>query len=321
MSKSKKLDDALYQFADDGSDRKDAILKNVMQKINLPIKPKIRYRKHIIAAVSLCLVIVVIGNFNVIASSINKVISTLFPAENIMINEINTNYLRELIDARLSEGKGMADTADVADDGSLEYQILFKPVETPCYVYLHYYRGYLKTITLDKQTKNIEEVEDWLRNNAGIVARVAETPEEAAQFFENGSSVTIILEQLRTVMGGDCMIPDYLPDGKSGNTVQYNKDMSRVNITYFYKGSADFDTSGEINNYIVVDITKADTIYSENLIANLTVTQTIKTEHINGYDVYISDAYYVWKNNGFVYVLYSACTTHDENMKIIENMK
>ena len=320
MSKKiKNLDEALYQFPSDGSESKEKILNDIMQRANSPIPRKFLYRKHIMAAVSLCLVIVVIGNFNVIASSINKIINIFWIDENIIMNEVRTNRLNDFIDARISAGLPSVNGVDAVDDGSMEYQILLKPVQTPCYVYLHYYRGYIKALMLDEQTDNIDEVNEWLTNNGGIVAMAAETPEEAAQLL-SGSSVSVVPKKIREGMG--CKLPDYLPDGrKSGNVIQYNENLSTVNITYFYEGKAGFDTRGEIDNYIALGITDTTTKFSKNLIANLAVTKPIETERINGHEVYISDAYYVWENNGFVYVLYSTFTTHEENIKIIENMR
>ena len=318
---SKKLDDALYQFTDDGADSKEKILNNILQKANSPVKSKIRYGKYATAAVSLCLIIVISTNFNVIADSINNIIRTLFPSETIMMNEINANSLQELIDARISE------TDDVPDKNSIEYQLVydFEPAETPCYVYLFYYRGYLKAIVLDQRTKNIKEVEEWLKNNGGIVARAASTPEEAAQILDGNGSVSITPEKLRIAMGDGFMLPGYFPDGRrGGNVIQYDEDIGTVNITYFYEESVDFypeQTGGITPNYISLGITNAAAEFGKNLTANLAVTKNIEMSKINGYDVYTSDGYYVWEHKGFVYVLYSTNISHEEMMKIIENMK
>lgn len=322
---SKKLDDALYEFSGDGSESKEKIFSNISQKVNSPVTSKYRYRKHIAAAVSLCLIITIIGSFNVIASSINKIINTFFPTESVMMNEIGENTLQDIIDARISANHNMVDTEDVEDDGSLVYQILYKPVETPCYVYLHYYRGYLKTLTLDKNTKNIKEIEEWLKNNGGIIARVAGTPKEAAKLFEGNGAVSITPEKIREVMGDDCMLPDYLPDGKNnGNVIQYNEDFSTVNITYFCKGTVDFypdSKKGKTPNYITLGIADINNKFGKNLTANLAVSKNIEISEINGWDVYISDGYYVWQTDGFAYVLYTTSSTHEEIIKIIENMK
>ena len=314
---NKKLDEDLYKFAGDGADKKDEIFNNIMQKVNSTFKPKIRlqYKKYVTAAVAACLLIAIIGNFNVIADSINKLVNTFFPAENIMMNELNENTLQEIIDARIAAD---IDFEDIEDDGSIVYQILYKEVETPCYVYLHYYRGYLKALILDKKTKNIKEVEEWLRNYGGIVAKVAETPKEAEKFFEEiGNAVSIRPAEIKQAMGDGCMMPVYLPDGRNGNIVQYNENISNVNITYFYPGKTDIGG----NNYVALGIADTNNQFGKNIIANLAVSKNIKIIQINGWDVYISDGYYVWKTDGFAYVLYSTCTTHEENIKIIENMQ
>ena len=314
---SNKLEDALYRFSDDGVDRKEEVFKNIIQKTNLPVKPKIRYGRYVAAAVSLCFIIGLIGgNFNAVASSINQIINTIWPDKAIMMNEIGNNRLRDIIDMRIS---GSADT--VSED-SLEYQILYKPVQTPCYIYLFYYRGYLKSIILDEQTDNLDEINEWLENNAGIVALAADTPEEAARFLESGEVTRIKPSDIKTVMGDVCMLPVYLPDGRSpGNIIQYHKNFSTVSMTYFYKGKADFDTSGKLENYITIEIINLDTEFGKNLSSNLAVTKNIEICEVNGWDVYFSDGYYVWKTNGFIYVLYSISTMHEENIKIIKNME
>ena len=321
---SKKLDEALYQFANDGTESKEKVLNHVMQKINSPVKPKIKYGKYVTVAISLCLIITISANFNVIADSISNILNTLFPAENIMMNEIHTNRFEELLDASLYSARE-AGTAIVLDEDSIEYQLVYgplEPVETPCYVYLFYYRGYLKAIVLDEKTDNIKEIEEWLRINGGIVAKAANTPEEAAKILDSGGSVRITLAKIREVMGDDCMLPVYLPDGrKSGNIIQYNENIGTVNITYFYEGKADFDLNGQLENYIALGITNTVGEFGKNLTANLTVTKNIEVSQINGYDVYISDGYYVWEYKGFVYVLYTTFATHEENVKLIENMK
>jgi hypothetical protein len=92
-------------------------------------------------------------------------------------------------------------------------------------------------------------------------------------------------------------------------------------MTYFYKGKAYFDTSGELENYITIGIINLETEFGKNLSSNLTVTKNIEICEVNGWNVYFSDGYYVWKANGFIYVLYSISTTHEENIKIIENME
>lgn len=74
---SKKLEDALYRFSDDGVDRKEEVFKNIIQKTNSTVKPKIRYGRYVAAAVSLCFIIGLIGgNFNAVAS-----LSILHPNE------------------------------------------------------------------------------------------------------------------------------------------------------------------------------------------------------------------------------------------------
>lgn len=308
-----RLDEDLYNFADNGTDKKDEILRTIMRKT--PVRPKIRYGKYVAAAISACLIIAVIGNFNVIANSISNIINTLWPAESIMMNELGTNTLQELIDARIAAN---INPADIEDDGSIVYQILYKPVETPCYVYAFYYRGHLTCLVLDKNTKNINEVEEWLRNNGGIVAKLAETPKEAAKLFEEGGSTKIIpSSEIKQVMGNGCMLPGYLPEGEDNSIAQYNENISYVNIKYLYEVVTDITT----NKFISLTITNTNNKLGSSLIANLAVTKNIEITQINGWDVYISDSYYVWKADGFVYVLYLNNFPHEEGLKIIENMR
>lgn len=313
---NEKLAHDLYLFADNGQDRKDEVFKNVIQKIDTPVKFKLK--RLIPAAISLCLIIALICNFNIIARSISNIIGT------IMMNEIEYNNLQELLDLSLYTAQ-ISGTAIVLDENSIEYQIVYgtlESVEKPCYIYMFYYRGYLKWLIFDEDTKNIDEIEEWLRTNGGIVARAASVPEEAAVILSNSGSVRITPAKIREIMGNDCVLPSYLPNSKkSGNIIQYSENIGTINITYFFEGKADFDPNGAIENYIALGITKTDTEYSKNLTANLTVTEDIEINQINGYDVYIADGYYVWEQNSLIYVLYTTFAPHEEVIKIIENMK
>jgi len=301
-----------------GEETENRILEKIQQKLKTQKKRQALKFKPVFITAAAVIIIIIGANFNVIADSVNKLINTFFPAGNIMMNELSENTLTEIIDARIASGEHFGDTSDVEDDGSILYQILYKEVETPCYVYLYYYKGYLKSLTLDKNTKNIKEVDEWLRNYGGIAAKVAETPEEAANFFEEiGIAVSIKPAEIKQVMGDGCMTPDYLPDGRNGNIGQYNENISTVNITYFYQGKTDIGG----NNYISLGIADINNKFGKNLTANLAVGKNIEITQVNGWDVYISDGYYVWKADGFAYVLYSTCTSLEESIKIIENMK
>jgi sortase B len=227
----------------------------------------------------------------------------------VIMTQVSNNYLRD-----------WADTGVMKNDVA-QFQFLYNEAITPCYIYAFYYRGYVKSVTLDEQTENLDEIQEWLKNT-GIVAMAADNPEDAAR-LRNSKNKSIRYSEIKTFMGDGCMLPDYLPDSKIDGieTIQYYEDFSDINITYTFKGFADYDPEKKINNYIALNITNTNNKSSQILLTNLAVTQNIEINQINGCDVYSSDGYYVWENKGYIYVMYSTFTTHDENIKIIENMK
>ncbi|MGN1409675.1 MAG: hypothetical protein ACI4XJ_05810 [Eubacteriales bacterium] len=309
-----RLEDAIRRLYGDGSDKKDEIYNKIIaeaQKKPLGCSASSRSfpkRRYIAAAIALCCIATLSIGGKAIAGSVMNFIRSVRVGERVQMNELAADFDENFRAAR-----------ECTDPDSIEYQIFTKPVETPCYLFRFYYKGYSKLIILDKDTENLGEVSDWLRENLGIVGMAAETEEEAKAYLENvqNGSRSISYGEIKERMGEGCLLPSYLPDGMvGGKIVQYNEYLGSVNISYIYGAN---EEKG-YNDFISLEIQSEDTKFGKNLIASLSVNEQISTEKIGGWDVYHSGGYYVWCSDGFLYVLCSEFAGEETCVKIIRNM-
>ena len=314
MIMNDRLEDAIRRLYGDGSDKKDEIYNKIIadaQKKSPKHSAAFRSfptRRYIAAAIVLCCIATLSLSGKAIAGSVMNFIRSVKVGARVQMNELAADFEENLRSAR-----------ECSDPDSIEYQIFSKPVETPCYLFRLYYKGYAKLIILDEDTKNLGEVTDWLRENLGIVGMAAETVEEAEAYLENSQvgNQRIAYGEIKEKMGEGCLLPSYLPEGMvGGKIVQYNEYLGSVNISYIYKANED----NGYNDFISLDIQSEDSKFGKNLITSLTVNEQISTKKIGSWDVYHSGGYYVWCNDGFLYVLYSEFASDDICMKIIKNM-
>ena len=148
-----RLDELLRDFADNGEDKKSEIYKRIMSEaektdVIKPLKKSVS-RRYAAAAVAVCLIAVFAVNAEAVVGYAAKFIRSVMPNDSIQMNEISVDYAGIISAARAN-----------TDPDSIEYQIFNKPVHTPCYVFSFYYKGYRKAIVLDKDTDNLDEIED-----------------------------------------------------------------------------------------------------------------------------------------------------------------
>lgn len=307
-----RFDELLRDFADNGEDKKSEIYKRIMSEaektdVIKPVKKSVS-RRYAAAAVAVCLIAVFAVNAEAVVGYAAKFIRSVMPNDSIQMNEISVDYAGIISAARAN-----------TDPDSIEYQIFNKPVHTPCYVFSFYYKGYRKAIVLDKDTDNLDEIEDWLRNNIGVVGMAADSEEEAAEYLANmkKGKTEIKYAEIKDKMGDGCKLPTYLPGGeKYSRVIQYNEYFSAVSISYLY----DANEEKGYNDFISLEII-GGTDFGGSLVSSMAVSESVAEVKIGGFDVYHADGYYVWSDGGFVYVLYSEFADYDQCVKIIEGMK
>ena len=338
---NKNLDESIRDFADNGEGSMNKVYQTAMHKAKSPRRARLHIPRYIAAAVSVCMVILICSNFTTIANAVNYLLDMIRIEDTIAMVQVSSNRLEKLIDQQISLRTVNHDTihdkqtvfyededfkAHLLETDPIAYQIIYEEVETPCYIYIYSYHGYKKAIVMDKDTKNIKEIDEWLQTNAGIVSKITDNVRDAKKLLNEIEYRKIEYSQIHEVLDGEYRLPNYFPqqvNGKYRDTIQGDAKLRGIIISYTCEGEVKFYPSlpeYTAPNYITLSIEKIDTQFNIMSNTSIAIENEVSIHSINEIDIYIADNYYVWKNGEFLYVLYTTSVEQSEMLKMIESM-